>query len=116
MASEYPCDNEDGNLAVATITSHLDPSAAPQFLCQICMCIMGIELAKIIAPELLPVTEVVAPLKRDKRTVKGAEQEAEYDAARTIAEVVESAPRLDDGDIASSFVDAVNEQAAESGG
>lgn len=61
--ARYPCDNDDGNTAVVTVTSHEDASSV-QFLCPACLSIMGIAIAKEMFPELLaeftpPPTEVI---------------------------------------------------------
>jgi hypothetical protein len=103
------CDDADGGAhEVTVIPQH---SGVPEYLCMLSFAIRGIELAKVVAPELVMeaanelltaagvgdqgdgATNVAPAGKSGRRRNKPAVEEPEYDANRTILGVTEDRPR-----------------------
>lgn len=109
------CDDADGGTHDVTITPQA--SGVPEFLCALSFAIRGIELAKLLAPDLLldAATEIAAAANaakigdqgdgttnatgaatrkgRGSRAKPPVEDEPEYDPNRVILGVVEDQPR-----------------------
>lgn len=109
------CDDADGGTHDVTITPQA--TGIPEFLCALSFAIRGIELAKLLAPDLLveAATEIAAAANaanadqagdgatsgggaatrkgRGSRAKPPAEDEPEYDPNRVILGVVEDQPR-----------------------
>lgn len=98
MPSVYPCDNEDGNTAAFTVSNQVTGDTL--FVCPLCFSMMGTAMLKEMYPEVWAETTAPPapePKARAKRGAKPATTEPD-ESARTVAEIVESGPRMVDGE------------------
>lgn len=90
MASEYPCDNDDGNQALFTVANQQNGDTL--FVCPLCFGLMGAAMLKEAFPQTW--AETIAPPEPEPTQARGKRAKATtdlgVDIGRTIAEVVDA--------------------------
>lgn len=100
MASEYPCDNDDGLMAVFTVSNQTNGDT--KFWCLMCTAMFGTAMLREAFPEIYAemtkadATPEKAPAKRAPKKAAAAK----VDPNRTIATITEDQPRPPGSDAA----------------
>lgn len=88
MASEYPCDNEDGNQALFTVSNQQNGDTL--FVCPLCFSLMGTAMLQEMFPEVW--AQTIAPPEPPPKPRRGKAKDAEDvepdESDRTMATIV----------------------------